>query len=108
MSDPVKMELNRNAPQPMQVFVKGRIEAARTYENKRYTHIITPAADEYSRPQLVEIRSKQRLGEKGDLVSVVCVLGGYSRRPYENKDKKTGEIQTIVPVDHTLDLIETD
>jgi hypothetical protein len=92
----------------MQVIVRGRIEASRTYEGKRYTHIMTPAADAYSRPQLVEVRSKARLGEKGDEVTVVCVLGGFSRKPYEAKDKSTGEVVKITPVDHTLDVVERD
>ena len=92
---------------PMHVLVKGRIESSRSHEGKRYTHIMTPAADAYSRPQLVEIRSKLKIGEKGEEVSVTCSLGGYQRKPYQAKDKNTGEITTVTPVEHTLDLIES-
>lgn len=93
---------------PMRVLVKGRVEAQRRYEGKTYTHVMTPAPDAYSRPQLVEIRSKQRLGDKGEEVSVTCTLGGFARKPYQTKDKNTGEITSITPIDHTLDLIEAE
>jgi len=90
----------------MHVVVTGRIEGSKTYDGKRYTQVMTPAADAYSRPQLVEVRSKSRLGEKGEEISCQCVLGGFQRKPYETKDKQTGEIVKVVPVEHTLDLIE--
>ncbi|PRC91037.1 single-stranded DNA-binding protein [Solimicrobium silvestre] len=90
----------------MQVAVKGRIESSSSYEGKRATKIMTPAADEYSRPQILEVRSKNRLGENGDLVTLRCTLGGYQRKAYQAKDKESGEIKTVVPVDHTLDVIE--
>jgi len=91
---------------PMRVIVRGRLESMRRYEGKTYSHVMTPAADAYSRPQLVEIRSKSKLGEKGEEIIATCVLGGYSRKAYQAKDKATGEISTVVPVEHTLDLIE--
>lgn len=93
---------------PMGVVVAGRIEISKTYEGKRYTQVMTPAADAYSRPQLVEIRSKTKLGEKGEEISCKCVLGGFQRKPYETKDKQTGEIVKVVPVEHTLDLDEAE
>lgn len=108
MSEPVKLEANRSAAVAMRVFVRGRIEASRTWDGKRYTHVMTPAADEYSRPQLVEIRSKQRMGDKGDQVQVICTLGGFSRKPYKSVDKTTGEVTVVTPVDHTLDLVESE
>lgn len=93
---------------PMRVLVAGRIENSRSHDGKRYTHVMTPAADAYSRPQLLEIRSKARLGEKGEEITVSCVLGGYQRKAYQAKDKNSGEIQTVTPVEHTLDLVELD
>lgn len=96
----------KSYPKVMQVIVAGRIEISKTYEGKRYTQILTPAPDAYSRPQLVEIRSKTKLGERGEEVSAQCVLGGFQRKPYEVKDKNTGEVVKVVPVEHTLDLVE--
>lgn len=92
--------------QPMHVAIKGRIELSRVYEGNRYTQIMTPAADAYSRPQLVEVRSKAKLGERGDEIMVTAKLGGYARKPYTFTDKETGERVTLVPVDHTLDVVE--
>ena len=90
----------------MHVVVAGRIETSKLYEGKRYTQVMTPAADAYSRPQLVEVRSKGKLGEKAEEITIQCVLGGFQRKAYETKDKQSGEIVKVVPVEHTLDLCE--
>jgi len=68
---------NTAVAKPMHVLISGRVEGSKSHEGKRYTQIITPAADAYSRPQMVEVRSKS-------------------------------EIVTVVPIDHTLDLVEGD
>ena len=39
----------------MQVTIKGRIDAARRHDKTRYTRIVTPAPDPYSRPQTVSV-----------------------------------------------------
>lgn len=93
---------------PMRVLIRGRLESSRLHDGKRYSHVMTPAADAYSRPQLVEIRSKAALGQKGEEINVACTLGGYARKAYESKNKQTGEVVSVTPVDHTLDLIESD
>lgn len=91
---------------PMQVMIRGRVEASRNHEGTRFTRITTPAADAYSRPQVIEIRSRSPLGPKGEEVTVLAQLGGYTRKPFEFKNKDTGEIEKVVPVDHTLDAVE--
>lgn len=89
-----------------QVMVKGRIEESRRHENTSYTRVLCPAADEYSRPQILEIRSKARIGQKGDTVQQLCFLGGFTRKPFNFTDKSTGEQTKVTPVDMTLDAIE--
>ena len=91
---------------PMQVLVVGRIDAVRRHEKTTYTRVTTPAPDPYSRPQTVEIRSKQRLGQPGDEVAQLATLGGYARKPFRSTDKETGETTMVTPVDHTVDAIE--
>lgn len=91
----------------MQVPVKGRIEAQSTFEGVRYTRVITPAVDSYSKPQVLEIRSKTRLGDVGDESIFICTLGGYMRKPYTVTDQKTGEVRKVQPVEMTLDLVES-
>lgn len=94
------------APAPMEVIVKGRIDAKRSHDGTRYTRILTPAPDAYSRPQTVEVRSKANLGDRGDEVTVLCKLGGYTRKPFRSVDKETGETSMVTPVDMTLDAVE--
>jgi hypothetical protein len=91
---------------PMQVTVKGRIDARRRHDKTTYTRIVTPAPDPYSRPQTVEIRSKGSLGQAGDEIVVLALLGGYTRKAFRSTDKETGETTIVTPVDLTLDAIE--
>lgn len=93
-------------PLPMQVLIVGRIESMRRYEKNTFTRVLSPAPDPYSRPQTIDIRSKQRIGQPGEEISVVGKLGGYPRKPYRVTDKETGEIVTVQPVEHTVDLVE--
>ncbi len=92
--------------QPMEVLVKGKIDAQRRFGQVRYTRIVTPAPDPYSRPQTVELRSKGQLGSTGDEVAVQARLGGFTRKPYRVTDKDTGETSMVTPVDLTLDAVE--
>lgn len=92
---------------PMQVVVVGKIVRVRRYQAQQwFTTIITPAADVYSRPAVVQVRSKSRLGDPDQEVRLTCKLGGYERRSFRMTDRETGEIQTVVPVEMTLEVIE--
>ena len=90
----------------MQVLVRGRIDAVRRHDKIVYTRITSPAPDPYSRPQTVEVRSKQRFGQPGDEVAQLATLGGYARRPFRMTDKETGETTIVTPIDMTLDAVE--
>lgn len=90
----------------LEVAIKGRIDASRLHNGVRYTRITTPAADEYSRPQTIEIRSKAKLGEREEVVAVRAKLGGFARKPFKSTDQATGEITMVTPVDLTLDAVE--
>ncbi len=90
----------------MEVQIKGKVDASRKHESTRYTRIMTPAPDAYSRPQVVEVRSKQKLGDVGDEITIAAKLGGYTRKPFRSVDKDTGETSMVTPVDLTLDAIE--
>jgi len=91
---------------PMRVTIEGKIEAVRRWEGVRHTRIITPAPDRYSRPQVVEVRSKEQLGQAGDEITITAVLGGFMRKSFKVTDKNTGEVTTIQPVDMTLDAVD--
>ena len=91
---------------PMQVLVVGLIDAVRRHDKTTYTRVTAPAPDPYSRPQIVEIRSKQRLGQPGDQVTQLGVLGGYARKPFRSTDKETGETTMVTRVEMTVDAVE--
>lgn len=91
---------------PMEVVVKGKLVATRRHEQRVYSQIVTPASDEYSQPQTVEIRSRSKIGERDELVQVRCRLGGFLGRAFQATDKETGEIRTARNVVVTLDLVE--
>ena len=97
---------NTKTVKPMEVTIIGRIDAARRFEKTYFTRFTTPAPDAYSRPQVIEVRSKARLGDVGDEVTVQAKLGGYTRKPYRVTDKDTGETSMVTPVDLTLDAVE--
>ena len=88
------------------VAVHGRVEDVQRFEGVYRTRLICPAADEFTAPQKVIVRSKARLGSKDEMIEISCRLGGYQRKPYRVTDKDTGEQTNVTPVDMTLDHIE--
>ncbi len=103
MSTPI----NAGPRAAMEVVVKGKVDASRRHNEFRYTRILTPAPDAYSRPQTVEVRSKGQLGQKGDEITVLAKLGGFTRKAFKSVDKDSGEITMVIPVDMTLDAVES-
>lgn len=93
-------------PVPLQTLVVGKCMRVRRHEQFTYTTIITPAKDEYSRPQVVEVRSKARFADRDEPVSVQAMLGGYEGKAYAVVDRETGERRQLVPVNLFLDLVE--
>lgn len=91
---------------PLVVLVAGKITRIRRHEKFFYTTIICPAKDAYSRPSVVEIRSKARFGEADEEVKVQTELGGYEGKAYVVTDRETGERKSLVPVNLFLDLVE--
>lgn len=91
--------------EPLLVHVRGRIEASRVYEGVRYTRILTPAPDPYSKPAVLEVRSKNTLGARQDEISIMARLGGFTRAPFDVTDKKTGEVSRVLPVVMTLEVV---
>lgn len=91
---------------PSRVFVQGKVTRVRRHEKFIYTTVICPAKDEYSRPSVVEIRSKSRFAEVEETCKADCELGGYEGKPYVITDRESGERKTLIPVNHFLDLIE--
>jgi hypothetical protein len=89
-----------------QAVVRGKIIESRMYERVRYTRILCPASDEFSRPETLQIRSKSQLGQRDEIVMISVSLGGYARKAFRVTDKETGETSSITPIEMTLDAIE--
>ncbi len=92
----------------LQVSVTGKFIRARSYDGQFYSTIICPAKDAYSRPSVVEIRSKYRLSAQPDeeIKNLLCELSGFEGKAYRVTDRDTGEQRQIKPVNHFLDLVE--
>ena len=69
--------------------IKGRIDNVRMYEGKHIHVVKLPAADAYSDPAEIELRSSQRLGEPGNEVHCRAKIVGYSRT-FPRRDGGTG------------------
>lgn len=67
------------ARRPMEVVIAGKIVSQRRHENKQYTVIRCPAADEYSNPSTVEVRSQARLGDVEQFVELDVRVSGTLR-----------------------------
>jgi hypothetical protein len=88
-----------------QLVITGKVIRSRRYQDHTYTTVICPAADEYSKPQVVEVRSSRKFAEKDEVTTFVAQLGGFEGKPYESKDKSTGEISRVIPVTLYLDYV---
>ena len=92
-------------PVTNQVLIAGRIESMTKYKDSVVSLVRTPAEDEYSYPSTIEIRSKARLGQVGDDISVTVKLNGVPRA-YTRTDKETGEQVQQKTADMYLHVIE--
>lgn len=90
---------------PLQTVIAGKITRIRRHEKFTYTTVICPAKDAYSRPSVVEIRSKARFGEMDEEIKVNAELGGYEGKSYSVTDRESGERKNLIPVNLFLDLL---
>lgn len=82
-----------------QARIAGRIQSLRRVSSGGDTTFRTvfklPALDAYSSPATVEVRSKERLGQVGDELSVLVNIGGYPRSYMtKNGDGDDAKVQT--------------
>ena len=103
---PPVVQKNTKELKPGQVWIVGRCLRVRRHETHVYTVVICPAVDAYSKPQVVEFRSKARFAEKEEDCSVIGAVGGYEGKSYTITDRETGERKTLQPVNMFMDLVE--
>jgi hypothetical protein len=86
--------------------ISGKILRQRKSNNVFYTTVITPSTDSYSPPHYVEIRSKSKIDDSDEEITVRVKIGGFLGRPYTFTDKDSGESKTAKPVQMFLELLE--
>lgn len=106
MAEPLSIAKNDVKQAALRVRVVGKTIRVRKYEKHTYTTVICPAADEYSKPSIVEIRSSSRFADVDDKIDIHVSLGGYEGKSYAITDRESGERKNLVPVNHFLDLVE--
>lgn len=80
---------------PLTMAITGRVDSSRFVDKKYYTILMTPAADQFSRPQQFQVRSDSKLGEVGEIINgTVVASGSVFRKPYT--DEKTGESKVFI------------
>jgi len=91
-----------------QGFVAGRLgsrQSMQMKEGKRFLQLlVTPAPDPYSMPSIVELKSKEPLGQDGDDWSGPVRIGGYPNN-YE-VTTKDGEIRQVRSARVVLEVVE--
>lgn len=96
--------LSQPALPPCQLYLTGKIVSSRRHENKIFTKLITPAKDEYSKPNVFEVVSNQTLGVKDSVFSGVFEMTGFVfEKPYVDKNQ-----QPQVFYDRTVNLTLVD
>ncbi|HGJ5882994.1 DNA-binding protein G5P [Arsenophonus sp.] len=90
-----------------QTVISGKVTRVSTSNDGHvYTTVILPAPDPYSKPPVVKIRSKRRLGAiDSEINELVCRISGFERS-FRYHDKQTGQPLTGHNVEMFLDLAE--
>lgn len=108
-AQPLPLNAGSTPSQVGRLLLRGRISGVRSISGRDgqiwLTLVTLPAVDEFTRPPLVEIQSRQRIGKMGDDFHGACVLGGYANN-YETKDRETGEMTAVRSARMTLILAD--
>lgn len=95
-----------NSLDTMQAIIAGKVTSTRAHQGKVYTTIAIPAKDEFSSPEVVEVRSKNRIGQDEEIVRIKCRVGGFLGKQFNVVDQVTGQQRTARQCKVTLDLVE--
>lgn len=97
--------------QPGQTFLAGLIAGRRRISGQSgslwLTVVKLPAADEFSHPGTVELRSDNPIGEVNDKWQGVVSVTGFPRSYNTKPDPDTGEIKAIKTAQVMLEVVES-
>lgn len=71
------------------------------------TVVRLPAADEFSHPATVEVRSKSSIGDVDERWQGIVSVNGFPRQYNSKPDPETGEIKLIRTAEVRLDVVES-
>lgn len=71
--------------------VEGVIDEIRDFNGLFETRVILPSADRYSKPGAVLVKSKKRIGGKGEEIRIPCRLTGAPRFFFLNRGTRQEE-----------------
>lgn len=95
-------------PKLGEALVAGRIVGVRSISTQNgklwLTLVKLPAPDEFTSPQTIELRSKDRPGSMGEDLRCKVRIGGFGRS-YDKTDKDTGEQVTVRTAEVRLDIV---
>lgn len=86
--------------------LRGRIKIIEKTKQAFATFIVLPATDEWTSPQTVKVLSKNRLGEKEDVITVVARPCGYHRVNIGKRPGPDGELPSFNNCDGYFSAIE--
>lgn len=96
--------------QPGQTFLAGLIAGRRRISGQSgslwLTVIKLPAADEFSHPATVEVRSHSPIGDVNEKWQGVVTVTGYPRSYNTKPDPETGEIKAVKTAQVALEVVE--
>lgn len=108
-AQPLPLNAGSTPSQVGRVLLRGRIAGVRSVPGRDgqlwLTLVTLPAPDEFTRPEMVEIQSRQRIGKRGEDFHGACILGGYPNN-YETKDRDTGELTQVRSARMTITLAD--
>lgn len=91
-----------------EALISGRIVSVRAINTQNGRQWLTlvklPAPDEFTSPQTLEVRSKDKPGAPGEDLHCKVRLGGWPRS-YEAKDRDTGELTTVRTAEVRLEIV---
>jgi len=103
------LQIKRPSIQAGQAFITGRIHSCRKIDTKTgplwLTVMKLAAADSYSHPATIEVRSDIRLGKPDDDWTGVVSIHGMANN-YDRLDKDTGEREFVYSARNELTVVQ--
>ncbi len=96
MAEPSPIQGAPKASPENVVTLKGKLERIDSNGEFHYSELVLPRFDEYdTQSRNVVVKARRRLGNVGDVITVACSIGGWTRR-FQKRDGTTGYDNHVV------------